>query len=128
MSQTLFCFQRTGHESVEYYEGDSLSQTGLRRFQVAHNGSVVAEISDVDAYWTEVRLTYDEIWETIDRDARLHLNIDGQEFMRRYFDQQMKYYHLPIFRSLCHMADLIEDEYKEKQLGSIEPLGAEARL
>ena len=128
MSKKLFCFQRTGREYVEYYEGDSLMQNGVGTFQVALDGNVVAEVSDVDSYWTEVRLTYDEIWGAIDREARAHLNIDGHEFMQRYFDEQMKHYYLPVFRSLCHMADLIENEYKEEQLGSIEPQGAQARL
>ena len=128
MSKKLFCFQRSGHDNVEYYEGDSLLQNGAGEFQVAVNGDVVARIADVDAYWTEVRLTYDEICGAIERDARLHLSIDGHEFMRRYFDEQMRYYYLPVFRSLCHMADLIEDEYREKQLGSAEPEGAQARL
>lgn len=128
MSKKLFCFQRRGHDNIEYHEGDSLLQNGMRQFQVARNGNIVARISDVEAYWTEVRLTYDEIWAAIDRDARSYLNIDGHEFMRRYVDEQMKHYHLPIFRSLCHMADLIEDDYKEKQLGSVEPRGAEARV
>ena len=128
MSKKVFCFQRAGREDVEYYEGDSLIQNGMRLFQVASNGHVIAEIPDVDAYWTEVRLTYDEIWATIDREAREYLDIDGREFMRRYFDEQMKHYYLPVFRSLCHMADLIKDEYKEKPLGPVEPQGSQARI
>ncbi len=128
MSKKVFCFQRTGYDDIDYYEGDSLVQKGMRDFQVARNGHIIAEVSDVDAYWTEVRLTYDEIWDAIDRESREHLDIDGHEFMRRYFDDQMKYYYLPVFRSLCHMADLIKDEYKESQLGPVEPQGSQARL
>lgn len=82
-------------------------------------------------HWRE--MTYEQVWETIDRQARDHLGINGDEFMTHYLEQSTDFYGKPIYYSLTHLADLIADKYRESadeesRLDSGKPRRPEAQL
>ena len=126
-----FHFQRAGDPDPICHEGDALAQRGASTFDVLLHGNVVASVDNVVMHWRQ--MTYEQVWNTIDADAREHLGITGDEFMNHYFDQSTDFYGKPVYYSLTHLADLIADQYREAadqepERDSSEPHRAEAKL
>ena len=113
MSKSTYLFRLAGQPKLVEHEGDDVIEKGSGTFEVRKEGERVAEVANVEWHTISIQLTYDEIWEYIDQNSREHLELTGEEFMKIYFTDPMSLYHKSIFRTLCHMADLIDEEYQE---------------
>ena len=115
MPKKILYVRRAGYTDIEQYKGDRIDENDDGVIEVRDGEKQVAKVSDVEWHTIGVSLDYDEIWSIIDDHARKKLGVTGEVFMHRYFTDQMSYYHLAAFRTLCHLADLIDSEYLEKQ-------------
>ncbi len=61
------------------------------------------------AEYEHVEVTREEVWQALDRDARRHFRLTADDFMRIYQNPPEQYHGDPVFRSLCHVADLIAE-------------------